>query len=90
MLNAYEFLREWGSCTIQLIKRVALVTGVGLLAWLALAIVLSLIATPSKTGASLERKDGKRLVVVVHGLSGRSGIQPTVKLVGDTFPRPIC
>lgn len=66
-------------------KRVSMVAGGVILAWYALLISMRMIAQPADIAFEVEHKEGKQLVVIVHGLSGRKTIQPTVDLVRDVF-----
>jgi pimeloyl-ACP methyl ester carboxylesterase len=61
--------------------------GVGglLVSWLVLTLVLRFVAQPSGTEAELDRRAGKRLVVLVHGLSGRDSMQPLVDLAREAY-----
>ena len=79
-------LRAWLAHSMAIARRlgyIALVVGI---AWIALAMTLHWIAEPAPTSFDVDKGDGKRLVVLVHGLSGREAIQPTVELAAETFP----
>jgi pimeloyl-ACP methyl ester carboxylesterase len=79
-------LRAWFAHTVaiaRLLWRIALVVGI---AWVTLAMTLQWIAEPAPASFDIEKGKGKELVVLVHGLSGRDAIQPTVELAAETFP----
>jgi predicted esterase len=55
-------------------------------AWLALAVVLQVLARPESTEVVLHARGGSRLVVVVHGMAGRDAVQPAFDLAREAFP----
>lgn len=83
MLSA---LRAWVGHTAALGRRLLrLMLAIGIL-WIALATALRWIAEPGPTSVAIDKGKGEQLVVLVHGLSGREAIQPTVELAAETFP----
>jgi len=66
-------------------KPYLLVAGGLLVAWYVLLIALRTMADARGLGFDFEPVDGKQLVVVVHGLSGRAAIQPAVDLARGVF-----
>ena len=80
------FLRAWGSHTAQFARQTAYVASIVLGLWLTVTLTLGFFAEPDDTNIEFTAGNGKRLVVVVHGLSGRAAIQPTVDLARNTLP----
>lgn len=81
------WLSAWWRCVRTLARRVLIAGAVACAAWIALALAMSWIAAPGETTVAVDESGGTRLVVVVHGLSSRAGIAPTVALVRETFPQ---
>lgn len=63
------------------------VAGGLLVAWFVLLTAMRMVASPGETTFGFEPGEGKQLIVIVHGLSGRQAIQPTVDLARAAFPR---
>lgn len=61
------------------------VAGGLLVAWFVLLLAMRMIAAPGETAFEFESGEGRQLIVIVHGLSGRQAIQPTVDLARAAF-----
>ncbi|MCP5416493.1 MAG: alpha/beta fold hydrolase [Chromatiaceae bacterium] len=79
-------VKAWFAYTAVMTRRLwRIVLAVGIF-WIVLAAILRWIAQPAPTSVDLDQHGGDRLVVLVHGLSGRAALQPTVELAAETLP----
>lgn len=56
-----------------------------LVVWLWITLMLRFVARPAGTKADIDRRAGTRLVVLVHGFSGRDSMQPLVDLAREAY-----